>query len=474
MKDPLNQSNLQHSDIGQTGVEFWKSIKIWFQDLVNLEEGMDRDGTVIFIKNNLKMRGANAWLLMCSIMIASLGLDLNSPAVIIGAMLISPLMSPILGIGLGVGINDRDVLYSSLRHFGIALLIALVTSTIYFWATPFGDFTNEINARTQPTLLDGLVAVFGGFAGIISVTRMDKSNAIPGVAIATALMPPVCVSGYGIANAEWSVMLNAFYLFFLNSFFIATTTLLIIRFLRFPYHEFLNQKEKRRTQIAIVLFSIIMIVPSAIILSNVLKTVHTKKQIEKFTKKYFTGRPQVLNYQYEEGDSSNLLFITLIGKAIHPDSMDYLYEGLKEFNIQNTQLALIQDNDPEIQELNKLQNELNSFKTVAKNLELVNKVKSEKEIEIEVLRAQLDSLKADTIPFVAICNETKAIFKDIEKIGFATAQTNDFQQHIKKTPIVLLRWNKQKQRNTIQKDEEKLYEFLKLRAKLDTLELVRY
>jgi len=193
----------------------------FFYNLIDLRAGLDREGTIVNIKNNKKMAGANAWLLMCSIMIASLGLDLNSPAVIIGAMLISPLMSPILGIGLAVGINDNDALLLALKHFGIAIVIALVTSTLYFWLTPFGMETSEIRARTAPTLLDVLVAFFGGVAGIISGSRKDKSNAIPGVAIATALMPPLCVTGYGLATGNWTFMLNSFYLFFLNATFVA-------------------------------------------------------------------------------------------------------------------------------------------------------------------------------------------------------------------------------------------------------------
>ena len=208
----------QNRSIKEILEELWDSTKEWFRDLMDLNEGSDREGTIIAIKNNKRMRGSNAWLLMCSIMIASLGLDLNSPAVIIGAMLISPLMSPILGIGLGVGINDRDTLFISARHFLIAIAIALLTSTLYFLITPFGQITDEIRARTAPTVLDGLVAIFGGLAGIISTSRKDKSNAIPGVAIATALMPPLCVTGYGIANAQWDIMANSFYLFFLNRY----------------------------------------------------------------------------------------------------------------------------------------------------------------------------------------------------------------------------------------------------------------
>ncbi|HKK79877.1 MAG TPA: DUF389 domain-containing protein, partial [Phaeodactylibacter sp.] len=180
--------------------ELWKALKEWFRSLLDLREGLDREGTIVAIRTNKRMQGANAWLLGCSIMIASLGLDLNSPAVIIGAMLVSPLMSPILGIGLGVAINDKDAMFTAMRHFAIAIVIALVTSTFYFFITPFGNMTEEIQSRTSPTFLDGLVAIFGGFAGIISSTRKDKTNAIPGVAIATALMPPLCVTGFGIAE----------------------------------------------------------------------------------------------------------------------------------------------------------------------------------------------------------------------------------------------------------------------------------
>jgi len=190
----------QEESVGNSFRALLRALREWLHQMFDLQEGLDREGTIISIKNNKHMRGANAWMLGCSIMIASLGLDLNSPAVIIGAMLVSPLMSPILGVGLGVAINDKDTLFGGLRHFGLAILIAIFTSTFYFFVTPFGQVTSEIQSRTSPTFLDGLVAVFGGLAGIISTTRRDKSNAIPGVAIATALMPPLCVTGYGLAE----------------------------------------------------------------------------------------------------------------------------------------------------------------------------------------------------------------------------------------------------------------------------------
>ncbi len=182
-------------------------------------------------------------------MIASLGLDRNSPAVIIGAMLISPLMSPILGLGLGVGINDREVIKKSLTHFSVAIFIAILTSTIYFMLTPLGDLTPEIEARTEPTILDVMIAFFGGVAGIISIARKDISTTIPGVAIATALMPPLCVTGYGIANWNLEIVLSSFYLFFSNTFFISLATYFIVRLLEFPYRRYLKKKIAEETEL---------------------------------------------------------------------------------------------------------------------------------------------------------------------------------------------------------------------------------
>lgn len=467
MNAPIDRFKTNNSnDIGVV-----EAIRDWFKDLFNLEEGMDQEGTLTIIKDNTRMRGANAWLLMCSIMIASLGLDLNSPAVIIGAMLISPLMSPILGIGLGVGINDREVLKESLRQFTIAVVIALLTSTFYFCVTPFGDYTSEINARTVPTLLDGLVAVFGGFAGIISITRKDKSNAIPGVAIATALMPPLCVSGYGIANGNWSVMFSSFYLFFLNTFFIATTTFLIIRLMRFPYHKHVNDKERRRTQLGIAIFSILMIVPSALILNDVVKKMRAERQAEKFTKAYFSQEPQALNHHLEIGDTTHVLFVTLLGPAIHPDSMDYLYEGLANHNMPNTELILIQDTDPEIQEVYKLQSEMKGFKHVASNLAYVNKVKAQKEKEVATLRSKLDSLQTGPVPIEMTLAKAKKRFKNLLGIQkMDTSQDSVYREH----PVILVQWKDTKKQNKIEKDEKKLYKYLLKQTRLDSLELLRY
>ncbi len=183
------------------------------------------------------MRGYSLWILVCSTILASIGLDTNSTAVIIGAMLISPLMSPILSVGLSVAIHDKQVLTRSLQNLLIAVAISLSASVIYFFLSPLGEPTPELQARTFPTLLDLMVALFGGISGIVSISRHEQTNAIPGVAIATALMPPLCTAGFGIATANWNYFFGAFYLFFINAVFISLATYLIVRFLHFQANQ---------------------------------------------------------------------------------------------------------------------------------------------------------------------------------------------------------------------------------------------
>ena len=196
-----------------------------FHDIVNLRDSTDTKGTIDSIRQGTAIKGYNLWILACGAMLASIGLDLNSVAVIIGAMLISPLMSPILGIGLAFGINDREHLFMALQNFTIAVAASLGVSTLYFALSPFeGAPGPEIMSRTMPTVLDVLIALFGGTAGIVAISRKEKTNAIPGVAIATALMPPICTAGYGLANYEWSIFLGALYLFFINAVFISLST----------------------------------------------------------------------------------------------------------------------------------------------------------------------------------------------------------------------------------------------------------
>jgi len=200
---------------------------------LDIKTGSDGVATIKAIDEGIDLKGYNLSMIIFSALLACVGLNTDSGAVIIGAMLISPLMNPILGVGLGFGIDEPNTLFRSLKNLGLAILASLFFSSLYFLLTPIKGLTSEIAARTEPTLLDAGVALFGGLAGIVTQSRAKASNAIPGVAIATALMPPICSAGYGLANGEWAVFGGAFYLFFINAVLISLSAFLIIRYLGF-------------------------------------------------------------------------------------------------------------------------------------------------------------------------------------------------------------------------------------------------
>ncbi|MEP5240095.1 MAG: DUF389 domain-containing protein, partial [Flavobacteriaceae bacterium] len=216
-----------------------EGLKLFLHDLFDLHEDKQRESkTIDDISKGVEFKGTNLWILIFAIIIASIGLNVNSTAIIIGAMLISPLMGPIMGIGLGAGINDFDLIKKAFWNIGVAVVISVLTSALYFWITPLHEAQSELLARTNPTLWDVMIGFFGGLAGIVAGSRKEKSNAIPGVAIATALMPPLCTAGYALANLNWYFFVGAFYLFFINSVFISVATFLIVRFLRYPKGKF--------------------------------------------------------------------------------------------------------------------------------------------------------------------------------------------------------------------------------------------
>ena len=221
--------------------------------------------TIEGIKRDVEFRGFNLWILVFSIFICSIGLNVDSTAVVIGAMLISPLMGPIMGIGLGVGVQDKATVRSSLGNLAVAASIAILTSAFYFFISPIHEASNELFARTQPTFLDVMVALLGGLAGILAGSRKEKSNVVPGVAIATALMPPLCTAGYGLANGEWGFFFGGAYLFLINTMLIATATTLVIRYLRFPVVNVVDTVTEKRYKRQFSLLLLGMMIPSAYI-----------------------------------------------------------------------------------------------------------------------------------------------------------------------------------------------------------------
>lgn len=214
------------------------------------------------IEAGIVFRGTNLWVLIFAVFVASLGLNVNSTAVIIGAMLISPLMGPIMGIGFSVGINDSQFLRRAGINYAVATVVALLTSTCYFFLSPLDEAHSELLARTAPTIYDVLIALFGGLAGIVAVSSKQKGNVLPGVAIATALMPPLCTAGYGLATLQFSFFFGAFYLYIINTVFIALATFIVIRIFHFPYKKFTTEKAERLSRRIIWLVVLLTFLPS--------------------------------------------------------------------------------------------------------------------------------------------------------------------------------------------------------------------
>ncbi|MBP7229653.1 MAG: TIGR00341 family protein, partial [Moraxellaceae bacterium] len=238
----------------------------------NLREDKADDAEIeTRIRDGVELRGATPWILIFAIFVASVGLNVNSAAVIIGAMLISPLMGPIMGAGLGVAVYDFDLVKRSLTNLGIATLISLIVSALYFSLTPLQQAQSELLARTSPTLWDVLIALFGGLAGIVGMTRREKSNVIPGVAIATALMPPVCTAGYGIATGQWNYFGGALYLYTINCVFISLATVVGIRALKLKRRTFTNIETERKVKTALLVLALGTSLPSGYLAIKLVK-----------------------------------------------------------------------------------------------------------------------------------------------------------------------------------------------------------
>ena len=440
-----------------------------FKDFLDLDHGVDKWGTIKDIKAKQSMSGANAWMLMCSILIASIGLNLDSQAVIIGGMLISPLMSPILGIGLGVAINDKEALYNALMHFGAAIVIALVSSTLYFWLTPFNEFTDEIAARTEPTFLDILVAIFGGVAGIVSLVRKDISTTIPGVAIATALMPPLCVSGYGIATGQWEIATKSFYLFFLNSFFVALATFVILRQLRFPYKEYASKKERRKNMTYVYIFSLIVIIPSFLIFWGVYKEYQEKSKVKEFVEVHLGENVIYLdNYTvYEKNDGTKSLLLKVYGDVINSSQRPELEKELEKMGLGYMNVEIIPTSEINLENVNEMHSRLQQFES---KFDSQLKELQEKEVrrkKIEALQQRSDFLLRDSLKFNEVCNELKIFYPEISEIGLALTQYSNLSTEYDTIPTVVIEWKEEIEA----KKKEQLVEYLKQNFKIDTLKL---
>lgn len=324
--------------------EIYQAFKNFVVYRFNLhEDSEDNDLTIESIKKNVEFRGANLWTLIFAIFIASIGLNVNSTAVIIGAMLVSPLMGPIMGVGLGIGINDFDLVKKGLRNLGIATIISIATSFLYFWITPLHQASSEILARTSPSIWDVFIAGLGGLAGIVAATRKEKSNAIPGVAIATALMPPLCTAGFGLASGNLYFFLGALYLYFINSIFICVATFVIVRFLNFPKKEFQDKAYERKVRRYIWLIVTITTLPSVFLAYRIVDKSIFENNAEAFVQEELNFKnTQVIAKNYKYNEKGHEIDLLLLGAELSKQQIDTLKSRMARYKLNQTKLSIRQ------------------------------------------------------------------------------------------------------------------------------------
>ena len=413
------------------------------------------------IRKGVEFKGTNLWVLIFATFVASLGLNVNSTAVIIGAMLISPLMGPIMGMGLSVGINDFELLKRSLRNFGFMVLASIFTSTLYFFISPLSGAQSELLARTTPTTYDVLIAFFGGLAGIVAQSRKDRtSTVIPGVAIATALMPPLCTAGFGLATLQFKYFIGAFYLFFINTVFIAIATFIVVRFLHYSKKEFVDKNREMRVRRSILLIVLVTIIPSVVIGYRIVKRSLFENDVKRYVNTVFQfPKTKVIEHTgiYRPDNGESYVEIYLIGESISDEMIENARLQMPQYNLRDVRLVVRQSGETD---------NLN-FSTLQTGYQ---ELLSEKNIRIRELETKLSAFATDTLAVRDITVEMRTLVPDLHDVTLSKA----VRYNTDKTPtdtLVLCVMHLNKGKKLAAGERERIEQWLRVRTKTDSLKL---
>jgi len=435
-------------------MNFLQYIKVFFKERFNLDEDKADETLIVdIIRRDVQFKGPNLWALIFAILIASIGLNVNSTAVIIGAMLISPLMGPIMAIGLGVAINDFELLKKGIKNVLIASVVSILTSALYFSLTPLHDTNSELFARTNPSLWDVFIAFFGGLAGIVALTRKERSNVIPGVAIATALMPPLCTAGFGLAMGKWYFLLGALYLFFINSLMICFATLLIVKQLRFHKQEFASKETEKRVIRSIWIIVIITVMPSIYLAYKIVQRSIFEGNAKRFVQNEFQfHRTQVVNKNFLMQGSKKTIELLLVGQALSPEIVDSLKRRMEFYDLDSTRLVIRQGLDAK-QEIDIAQIKASIVEDIFKQ-------------ETDSLPITSNKLER---PIPDISKEMKVLYPDVKQ--YTITNTILFNQDSTKKDTLTLLTVKTK-RPLTSSEKQRLTEWIMQRAETDSVKLI--
>ena len=478
-RDPVTDSkkNIQKDAFG-----LFESVKMFLIELFDFRHDTDHEATIAAIKADISFKGATAWILIFAVFVASIGLNANSTAVVIGAMLISPLMGPILGIGMSFAINDIDTFKKSLVNLGTMIGLSLFASFLFFYFFPLSQDNSELLGRVSPDIRDVLIAFFGGLALMVARTKKGTiASVIFGVAIATALMPPLCTAGYGLAKGNFTYFFGAMYLFIINTIFIALATFLVLKLLRFPMHKYANAAKRKRYSTIATVTGVAVMIPAIFAFLTVFNENQIKTQFNSFINKEVKT---ISNFQLiDESYSSK-------NKEISLNFFNEVSEG--ERNILKNQL----NNNPNYTKIKDFEIKIKGSDT--KSFELITTAYREKREELQEskniiagLQGQIAVLQEDiiklnnrieqdalnknkkVIAFSRIAKDAKIRYVDIEAIGFANVLSSKDFIKIDTIPVVSIKWNLNLPDSIINPKERAFRGWLQKEMELDTLFIKR-
>ena len=478
MEDSQKKENLEDKKLEEKKEEvqkefkgFFQSVKEYLPHLLNIKKGTDKEATAETIKEGISMKGHTAWILVFSILIASIGLNVSSTAVVIGAMLISPLMGPILGIGFSIGINDVDTLKASIINFGVMVALSILTSFLFFSIPIFQEATPEILSRTKPDVRDVLIAVTGGLALVIAISRpRPQFNTVAGVAIATALMPPLCTAGFGLATGQFKYFGGALFLFTINSIFIALAAFAITKYLRFPMRKYINQAKRKRISrfaslIALVILSFSIYLFYQLYLINDFTT-----NAEKFIHEIKDEGVNIIGDSKESIDfKENEIKLYVFGNKYDKQDVDRWNIKMEELGLKGTKLTILQSQDDSgvREDIDKIKEMyIDNYKMLSSKDESIK----EKDIRINELEKDLRRYYDNEVMFDRVVQEIKINYSGLKRISFAREYVTNFKK-IDTISIISVKWKPLVKKKDQNKQEKKLKEWMEMRLKIKNIEI---
>lgn len=467
--DEDSNASEQSVNLKQEAKGFLNNLMAFVSNVFNFRKDTDTEETIEAIKRDIPFKGATAWILICSIFVASVGLNANSTAVVIGAMLISPLMGPILGIGMSIAINDIFTLRKSLINFAIMVVLSVLTAFLFFWLFPLSEVTSELFARTRPDIRDVLIAFFGGLALIIARTKKGTiASVIFGVAIATALMPPLCTAGFGLAKGNWPYFFGAMYLFLINTIFIGLATFLVLKILGFPMLQYANSKKRKRISNLASLLAIVVMIPAVWTFISVLNETNFTRDAKAFIDLELEGLPHAEFVKknavvaYLEDGGSKIELNTFGLDEIPDEAIALLKERLKSYkNLEETELIVNQ---------NKYKN-IDNFKYMEQlryrdSVDLLSQ--SQKIAFLEDELRKKERYERNQIPLDKFAEEVSINYNNIERIAFSNIISTDFKK-IDTIGVLSVKWKSNVSSDDIFIQRKNLERWLKHKYKLDSV-----